>query len=395
MIAAHVAWDQRFTAYDFGLGHPMHPMRLNLTQQLALHLGLLDHEDVSVVSSQPADDAALATVHTQELIATVHRLSADPRAADGHLGIGEGDTPAFAGMHEASALAVGATIDCCRAVWEGNAQHAVNIAGGLHHAMPSRAAGFCVYNDAAVGIRDLLATGAQRVAYIDVDVHHGDGVETVFWNDPRVLTVSLHQSGRTLFPGTGSPGDTGGAAAPDSAVNVALPPGTDDGGWLRAYQAVVPQVIRAFAPQIIVSQHGCDSHHSDPLAHLDLTIDGMHAAYTWIHELAHQVSNGRWVALGGGGYELVDVVPRAWAHVIGIAGHRPVRLDEPVPPAWREMVEKVCGVQAPQTMGDRGGVPIRYGSWEEGYHPEDPLDMAIMATRMAVFPGLGLDPYFD
>ncbi len=395
MIAAYVAWDQRFTAYDFGLGHPMHPMRLNLTHQLALHLGLLDHEDVMVVPSQPAADEALATVHTQELIATVRELSADPRAAHGQLGIGDADTPAFAGMHEASALAVGATVDCARAVWEGRAQHAVNIAGGLHHAMPSRAAGFCVYNDAAVGIRDLLAAGAERVAYIDVDVHHGDGVETVFWDDPRVLTVSLHQSGRTLFPGTGSPGDTGGSAAPDSAVNVALPPGTDDGGWLRAYQAVVPPVVRAFDPDIIVSQHGCDSHHSDPLAHLDLTIDGMHAAYTWIHELAHEVSGGRWVALGGGGYELVEVVSRAWAHVIGIAGHRPVRLDQPTPPAWREMVEQVCGVPGPQTMGDRGGLPIHYGSWDEGYQPEDPLDRAIMATRMAVFPGLGLDPYFD
>ncbi|MGB3828012.1 MAG: acetoin utilization protein AcuC [Ornithinimicrobium sp.] len=395
MIAAHVAWDQRFTAYDFGLGHPMHPMRLELTQQLCQQLGLFDHQDVVVRPSRPADVAALATVHTDDFIATVQALSADPGSAHGQMGLGDSDTPAFAGMHEASALAVGATIDCCRAVWDGAAQHAVNIAGGLHHAMPGRASGFCVYNDAAVAIRDLLARGAQRVAYIDLDVHHGDGVETVFWNDPRVLTVSLHQSGQTLFPGTGSPRDTGGSRAMDSAVNVALPPGTDDAGWLRAYQAVVPHVVGAFAPEIIVSQHGCDSHYADPLAHLDLTIDGMHAAYNWVHELAHRVSDGRWVALGGGGYELVEVVPRAWAHVIGIAGHRPVRLTEPVPPAWREMVQKVCGAAAPVAMGDRGGAAIHYGAWEDGYQPEDPVDMAIMATRMSVFPGLGLDPYFD
>lgn len=395
MIAAHVAWDQRFTAYDFGLGHPMHPMRLELTHQLSKHLGLLDHDDVVLTSAEPADVATLATVHSQDLIATVRQMSADPEAADGHCGIGDTDTPAFAGMHEASALAVGATLACARAVWAGQTKHAVNIAGGLHHAMPTRASGFCVYNDAAVAILDLLARGAQRVAYIDIDVHHGDGVETIFWNDPRVLTVSLHQSGQTLFPGTGAPGDTGGSKARDSAVNVALPPGTGDAEWLRAFQSVVPQVLGAFDPDIIVSQHGADSHRADPLAHLNLTIDGMHAAYQWIHELAHDLSDGRWVALGGGGYELVDVVPRAWAHLIGIAGHRPVRLNSAVPQVWREMVQQVCGVSAPSSMSDRGGAAIAYGSWADGYHPEDPVDRAIMATRSAVFPGLGLDPYFD
>lgn len=382
-------------AYDFGSGHPMHPIRLDLTYRLSAELGLFEHEDVALHEAFSADRAMLSSVHTDDLIDSVMAVSANPALATGHCGIGTLDTPAFAGMHEASALAVGATVGACRAVWQGDAEHAVNIAGGLHHAMPDRVSGFCVYNDVAVGIHDLLAAGAERVAYIDLDVHHGDGVEAAFWDDPRVLTVSMHQSGTSLFPGTGFPRDTGGPTALESAVNVALPPGTDDRGWLRAFSAVVPAVVEAFAPQIIVSQHGCDSHQADPLAHLNLSIDGMHAAYEWVHDLAHRVSGGRWVALGGGGYEVINVVPRAWSHLIAIASHRPVSLTEPTPTAWRGHVSQLCSTEAPVSMGDRGGAPISYGSWLDGYNPQDPLDAAVMATRMAVFAGLGLDPYFD
>ncbi|HKJ12084.1 MAG TPA: acetoin utilization protein AcuC [Ornithinimicrobium sp.] len=395
MIAAHIVWDHRFTAYDFGRGHPMHPMRLQLTHTLSQALGLLDHEEVTVGPARPAETDLLGQIHSGALIEEVRRLSADPGAADGRFGIGSSDTPAFSGMHEASALAVGATVEAARQVWSGQVPHAVNIAGGLHHAMPGRASGFCVYNDVAAGILDLLAHGAERVAYLDLDVHHGDGVETIFWNDPRVLTVSLHETGRMLFPGTGFAGDTGGPGAPDSAVNVALPPETDDRGWLRAFAAVVPALLGAFSPDVIVSQHGCDSHRDDPLAHLSLTIDGMRTAQEWVHELAHRECEGRWVALGGGGYELVQVVPRAWSHLVGLAGHRPVGLDAAIPSEWQQMVRRVCGVNAPATMGDRGGAAIEYGAWEEGYNPDDPVDSSVMATRRAVFPGWGLDPFFD
>lgn len=373
----------------------MHPIRLALTQQLSTDLGLLDHDDVQVIGAEASDVGQLAGVHTRELIDAVQRLSADPGRADGRFGIGSADTPAFAGMHMASALACGATVAACDAVWSGAAQHGVNIAGGLHHAMPDRASGFCVYNDIALGIGSLLEQGAQRVMYIDLDVHHGDGVERIFWDDPRVLTVSLHQSGHTLFPGTGFATDTGGPRALDSAVNVALPPGTDDAGWLRAFDAVIPALARSFAPDVIVSQHGCDSHHRDPLAALNLTIEGMVAAYTWVHELAHRHSNGRWVALGGGGYELVSVVPRAWSHVVGIAGHRPVPTAAATPASWQQLVQETCGLSAPATMGDIGGAAIRFGSFADGYDPDDPVDASIMATRRATFPGNGLDPFFD
>lgn len=395
MIAAHVVWDQRFTAYDFGQGHPMHPIRLALTHRLSTELGLLGHDDVQMIGAEPLDVSDLSLVHTSEFIEAVQRLSLDPLAAGGQFGIGSADTPAFSGMHAASALACGATVAACDAVWSGSAQHGVNIAGGLHHAMPATASGFCIYNDIALGIGSLLRQGAERVVYIDLDVHHGDGVEKIFVNDPRVLTISLHQSGRSLFPGTGFPNHTGGPRALDSAVNIALPAGTDDAGWLRAFAAVVPALVKAFAPQVIVSQHGCDSHYRDPLAALNLTIEGMQAAYTWVHELAHEHSDGRWVALGGGGYELVEVVPRAWSHLIGIATHRPVAAATPIPPAWKEWVQELCGMTSPASMGDIGGAAINYGSFNDGYDPDDPVDAAIMATRRAVFPGHGLDPYFD
>lgn len=395
MIGARVVWDQRFMSYDFGPGHPMHPSRLELTHRLCDELGLLDLPGVQVAPAVAATDEQIASVHTPELIAAVQKVSADPSArVDGH-GLGGSDTPSFRGMHTATALAVGATVEACHAVWDGQAQHAVNIAGGLHHGMPNAVAGFCVYNDAGVGIQSLLDAGVERVAYVDVDVHHGDGVERIFWNDPRVLTVSVHETGAALFPGTGFPGDTGGPHAPDSAVNVALPPGTGDAGWLRAIHSVVPHVLRAFRPQIMVTQQGCDAHFADPLSHLAVSIDAMHAAYSLLHDLSHEICGGRWVALGGGGYELIEVVPRAWTHLVAIAAHQPLSLTLDIPEAWREHVARLYGQVAPRRMGDRGGEPITYGTWGAGYEPESPVDTAILATRRAVFPGWGLDPWFD
>ena len=209
-------------------------------------------------------------------------------------------------------------------MWTGQVDHAANIAGGLHHAMPDRASGFCVYNDVAVAIRWLLDNGAEKVAYVDVDVHHGDGVEQIFYDDPRVLTISLHETGQMLFPGTGFPADSGGPEAQGSAVNVALPPGTSDAGWLRAFHAVVPPLVREFAPDVLVTQQGCDSHRDDPLAHLALSVDGQRASYLALHDLAHEAAGGRWVAFGGGGYAVVDVVPRAWTHLLSVVAGRPL-----------------------------------------------------------------------
>ncbi len=393
MDALRLVWDDAFGAYDFGAGHPMAPIRLELTARLIRDLGLLSEPGVRVVSAEPASDEVLQTVHDPAYVTAVRHASKDPFSADQRYGLGTPDTPAFAGMHEASARIAAASRDAALAVWAGQAAHAVNFCGGLHHAMPALASGFCVYNDIGVAIAALLDAGAERVAYVDVDVHHGDGVQQMFWDDPRVLTISLHESGRALFPGTGFPPDLGGPAAEGSAVNVALPPGTADAGWLRAFDATVPGLLRAFRPQIMVTQHGCDSHTLDPLAHLALSLDAQRTSYAALHDLAHELCEGRWLATGGGGYEVVDVVPRAWAHLVAIAAHRPIDPATEVPQAWREYVRSRCARVAPGRMTD--GASADYRTWTTGYDPADALDRAVLATRKALFPLHGLDPWFD
>ncbi len=394
---AQVVWDPGLTRYDFGPTHPMAPLRLDLTARLCTAFGLFDHPDVQLVRpSMPSDDV-LATVHERGYIEAVRRASDDPDAQDLGHGLGTDDDPAFAGMHDASALVVAGTRGLCEAVLTGQASHGVNFCGGLHHAMPDSASGFCIYNDVAVGIRWLLDQGVERVAYVDVDVHHGDGVERIFWDDERVLTVSIHESGRALFPGTGWPGDLGGPRAQGSAVNVALPPGVSDAGWLRAFHSAVLPVVRSFRPQVLVSQHGCDTHIQDPLAHMALTVDAQRAAAVALHDLSHELCDGRWVALGGGGYEIVDVVPRAWTHLTALATHRPISLETAVPESWREHVQQLTGRPAPRRMGDRSldAGPLWWRSWDVGYDPEDAVDQAIMATRRVAFPLHGLDVWFD
>jgi acetoin utilization protein AcuC len=336
-------------------------------------------------------------VHDRDYIAAVRAASQDPANADPQRGLGTEDDPAFSGMHEVSGRIAEGTRQVCADVWEGRAEHGVNFCGGLHHAMPGNASGFCIYNDIAVGIQWLLDHGAQRVAYVDIDVHHGDGVERIFWDDPRVLTISLHESGRELFPGTGFPGDIGGPDALGSAVNVALPPGTGDSAWLRALHATALPLVRAFAPEVLVTQHGCDTHAQDPLAHLALSVDAQRAAADSLHRLSHEVCAGRWVALGGGGYEVVDVVPRTWTHLTAIAAHRPIPAATEVPPEWLAHVRQAFGREGPRRMGDLppADLPIWHQPWGMGYNPHSAVDRAVMATREAVFEAHGLDVWFD
>jgi acetoin utilization protein AcuC len=387
-----VVFDSRLTEYDFGPGHPMAPIRVDLTMRLAGQLGLVGDAPGQLrrVDAPIADDGLIATVHDPRLIEAVTRMSREPGPGEELLGLGTEDNPVFRGMHEAAAHVVGASHEAFRQVWTGESLHSANVAGGLHHAMRDRASGFCIYNDVAVGIQWLLDQGAQRVAYVDVDVHHGDGVERIFYDDPRVLTISLHESGQFLFPGTGFPEDLGGPAARGSAVNVALPPGTSDGGWLRAFHAVVPDLVQAFAPDVLVTQHGCDSHADDPLAHLMLSVDGQRAAYLALHDLAHEVADGRWVATGGGGYALVSVVPRAWTHLLAAVAGRPLDPATETPGEWREHVEVTLGRTAPSRLTD--GRDPAFRPWADGYDPDTWLDRAVHATRMAAFPLHGLDP---
>ena len=310
-----------YLAYDFG-EHPLNPVRLDLTIRLARELGVLDQLDVVCPGRRRRGRAAHRP--RRRLPRRGPRRRARIRRSRGY-GLGTDDDPVFAGMYDASALIAGGSAIAARQVWDGTVAHAVNIAGGLHHAMRR----LCVrvlrlQRRRPRHPRRMLAAGATKVAYVDIDVHHGDGVQAAFYDDPRVLTISLHQDPRTLFPGTGMPTEIGTGAAEGTSVNVALPPGTGDDGWLRAFRAVVPGAVRAFAPDVLVTQCGCDTHHEDPLANLQLTVDGQRTAIAELHALAHEAAGGKWVAFGGGGYGLVRCVPRTWTHLLAEATGNPV-----------------------------------------------------------------------
>jgi acetoin utilization protein AcuC len=379
----HVAWDERLAGYDFGPSHPLAPVRLELTVALAGDFGVLTEPGVTVAAPEAATLAELELAHDRAYITAVQAGVADPV-----FGLGTPDNPVFPRMHEASALVAGASLAAAAAVRESRSEHAVNVAGGLHHAMRAMASGFCIYNDPVIAIRWLLDQGTERIAYVDVDVHHGDGVQAAFYRDPRVLTISLHEHPMTLFPGTGLPSETGGPGAEGAAVNVALPAGTGDAGWLRAFDAVVPPLLRAFRPQILFTQHGCDSHRLDPLAHLELSVDGQRTAQAWLHELAHETAGGNWVLTGGGGYALVQVVPRTWTHLLAEASGRPLDPATVTPEPWRDFARARTGVEPPQYMSDDASAS--FSPFSSGYDPADPVDRTIMATRNAVFPLHGL-----
>lgn len=371
----------------------MAPVRLDLTMRLIRALGLPDLPGLEIVDAAPASSDILRTVHDDDYLAAVERAST-ALEPDPARGLGTDDDPIFLGMHDAAARQVGGSVALAEAIWRGEITHGANIAGGMHHAQRGAASGFCVYNDAAAAIRRFLDLGAERVAYVDLDAHHGDGVEAIFWDDPRVLTVSVHQDGRTLFPGTGFPGDVGGAGAAEGhAVNVPLPPGTNGAEWLRAVDAVVPAVVREHRPDVIVSQHGCDAHGDDPLSHLDVDVDAQRTAQQWVHALAHELGGGRWLALGGGGYAVVDVVPLAWASLVAEAAHAPLAGGMPLPADWRAIALEISELEPARTLGS--AVPVSWRPWKDGWDPEDPVDRAVQATRRAVFPLLGLDPHHD
>jgi acetoin utilization protein AcuC len=368
--------------YDFGPSHPLAPVRVTLTIELASALGVLEH--LAVLAPPPASDDELMLVHDSRYIEAVRAARPDP-----WYGLGTPDNPVFDGMHQVSALIAGGTLAAARAVWDGTAAHGASVAGGLHHAMRRSASGFCVYNDPAIAIKWLLSAGAARVAYVDLDVHHGDGVQAAFYDDPRVLTISLHEHPATLFPGTGLASETGEGDGRGYAVNVALPAGTGDDGWLRALDAVVPPLLTSFKPDVLVSQHGCDTHRLDPLAHLELTIDAQRRAAVMMHDLAHSVADGRWVLTGGGGYQRVQVVPRIWTHLLAVAADHPVDPLTATPESWRSMAASLTGERAPSVMTDGADASFRSVP-DSGIDPGDPVDRAIMNTQRAVFSRHGL-----
>jgi acetoin utilization protein AcuC len=320
----------RSTTYDFGPSHPLTPRRFGPGIDLLRHVGAEPG-----LAPEPAPDEALLGIHARAYLETVRRLSADPSGA-GAMGIGLSDNPPFPGMHEAAAAVAGGSLAAMDAILAGRALHAHHPGGGLHHAMASKAWGFCIYNDPALAVSRARADGL-RVLYVDLDVHHGDGVQALAYADPGTLTLSFHESGRYLFPETGFPDELGEGAAAGSAVNLPLEPYSGDGAWLPAVRALLPSLAACFGPDVVVSQHGADSHAWDPLAHLRVTTGAMGEAARLVDAVAHRWAGGRWLATGGGGYDAYRVVPRAWALTWLAGAHR----DPPdrTPGAWCERWE--------------------------------------------------------
>lgn len=313
-------------AYRLSEDHPLQPLRVKLAVELMTQLGLVEFADM--VPPRAATDDDIALCHSPSYIAIVQKLS-DPALRDGvgqrqiaEAGFASPDNPIADGMHHACATVVGGSLVAAEAVNSGAFKHSFNPAGGLHHASQSMAHGFCVYNDLAVAVAWLRNQG-HRVAVVDVDVHHGDGTQALFYSDPRVLTISLHESGRYLFPGTGFPDETGTGPGRGTSANLPLQPFAWDEPFLAAFEAAVPPLLREFRPSVLVTQDGCDTHLLDPLAHLrGSTAIWPHLGRRF-HELAHELCDGRWVATGGGGYAIREVVPRAWSLLFAEMVERP------------------------------------------------------------------------
>lgn len=342
-----VYYDEQFIKYDLGPHHPLHQDRILLHYELSKALGILSSPGVSEPDFEPVDDELLRFVHTQEYIDEIRALS----QKQGYSTLDMGDTVAFPGAYDITRLMVGATIACVDSVMQGKTDHAWNPGGGLHHAHANRAAGFCIFNDVAIACHYLKKKYQQkRILYLDIDVHHGDGVEEQFVTDPEVLTLSIHQTGRTLYPGTGYPYDIGEGEGRGYTVNLPMPPYTQDAQYLEAFEAIVPPIIDAFKPQVILMQNGVDTHFQDQLGNLLLTTNAFAKISQRVHELAHQYSQGKLIAVGGGGYSYYSV-PRCWTVILGqLSG---VQLANEIPESWQRLFTEITDLQAPEWLHDK------------------------------------------
>jgi acetoin utilization protein AcuC len=339
-------YSDEFLKYDFGPTHPLRPIRLKLTFELIKAVGLLTKPFVDVYSLKPATDDQLLRVHSREYIEEVKAFS---RTGVGYLDAG--DTPAFKGIHEATAIAVGGSIAAAELVMKGTVSHAFNPAGGLHHAGADHAAGFCVYNDIAVAIKHIQRVyGIKKVAIVDIDVHHGDGTQAIFYRDPTVLGIDLHEDGRFLYPGSGFLQEIGEGEGRGFKVNVPLPPLTSSECYLHAFDRIVPPLLRVFKPEIIVNQFGVDTHYDDPLAHLSLTMEVYGEIASRLHKLAHEITGGKYLVLGGGGYK-PENVGRAWTLMFSKICDR--EISDRIPEPWVEFSREAMKREPPRTFSDK------------------------------------------
>lgn len=339
-------YSEKFLDYNLGPSHPLRPVRVKLTHDLIRETGLLKDESITTISPRIATEDELLLFHEKEYIRLVQRLSEKGTGL-----LDAGDTPAFKGCFESTSLVVGASLEGCDSVMKGKFSHAFNPSGGLHHAHPERASGFCIFNDPAVSINYLKKKYAvKRFVYLDIDAHHGDGVMYGFYDDPSVLDIDFHESGRFLFPGTGFPDEIGLDGAKGLKLNIPLPPGTGDEAYLGAFRKLVSKQLRKFKPEIILVQCGADGHADDRLAHLQLTTNTYMEVVSAMHSLAHELCEGRLLLFGGGGYTLANV-PRVWTVAFTTLAGR--KLDNHIPGSWAEEFRKLTGERSPTSLHDK------------------------------------------
>jgi acetoin utilization protein AcuC len=342
-------YDAALSKYELSDSHPFKPIRLELTKSLLEITGLLKSEHL--VESYPITEAQLLRIHHKDFVDAVKAVSKNHNVDDAYdYGLGTGDNPIFPNMHEAIMRVCSATTTAVHLVASGKVQRAVNLSGGLHHAHADKASGFCIYNDLAVAIDHAVKKFKLRVAYVDIDAHHGDGVQGLFYDRADVMTISLHESGRYLFPGTGHTYEIGKDAGRGYSVNMPLEPFSEDLSYLEAFEAIVPSALRMFKPDLIVLQAGADMHRLDPLADLALTVQGMTKSYQRMIELADELCDGRLVATGGGGYDPFRTVPRAWAQLWAAVTKQ--ELPKDIPAAWHKKWHKQSPADLPLTVDD-------------------------------------------
>lgn len=355
MKEAVFVFSEELLTYKFSNDHPFNQKRLLLTLDLLKKTGAITDEDI--IKPRMATDQELELIHDPAYVNAV-RLAGKgklPKEKAGNFGIGTEDTPIFPDMHEASALLVGGTLQAVDYVMTGKSQHALNLGGGLHHGFRGKASGFCIYNDSSVAIKYLQEKYHARVLYVDTDAHHGDGVQWSFYDDPEVCTFSIHETGRYLFPGTGSINERGQGKGYGYSFNIPVDAFTEDDSWLESYTTAFTEIVEFFKPDVILTQNGADSHYFDPLTHLSATMRIYREIPRLAHKLAHQYCEGRWVAVGGGGYDIWRVVPRAWSMLWMEMSEHPTPTG-PLSPEWLDTWQPDSPVTLPQSWDDPEGI---------------------------------------
>ncbi|WP_227936871.1 acetoin utilization protein AcuC [Alkalihalobacillus deserti] len=344
-------------SYRFNDDHPFNHLRLQLTYDLLNELQVIKGDQI--LPPRMATDEEIALIHDEAFIEAVKSAGKGQlnETVAANYGLGTDDTPIFPHMHEAASLLVGGTLTAVDEVMEGRSNHALHLGGGLHHGFKGKASGFCIYNDSSIAIEYMKKKYGARVLYVDTDAHHGDGVQWAFYDDPDVCTLSIHETGRYLFPGTGQVHEKGSGKGYGFSINVPVDAFTEDESFIDIYKNAFREVTAFFKPDVILTQNGADAHHFDPLTHLCSTIKTFKEIPKLAHELAHEYCDGRWIAVGGGGYDIWRVVPRAWSYIWLTMTGQIDSLQQEIPESWIRKWAKQAEAELPLLWEDYHIVP--------------------------------------